>query len=106
MQIKNIKEYKIKLREKFRSIRLGYSPEQKEKLDNDIIGRLLRTYQYKNANTILCYVSTPLEVDTHLLIKKALESGKRVAVPRCKPETTTMEFYYINSFENTYKQNS
>lgn len=103
MQIKNIKEYKIKLRDKFKAIRLGYSPEQKAKLDNDIIGRLMRTYQYKNASTILCYVSTPLEVDTRLLIKKALDDGKRVAVPKCKPETTTMDFYLITSFEDLEK---
>ena len=103
MQIKNIREYKIKLREKFKAIRLNYSPEQKAKLDNDIIERLMRTYQYKNASTILCYVSTPLEVDTHLLIKKALEDGKRVAVPKCKPETTTMDFYLINSFDDLEK---
>ena len=103
MQIKNIREYKIKLREKFKAIRLNYSPEQKAKLDNDIIERLMRTYQYKNASTILCYVSTPLEVDTRLLIKKALEDGKRVAVPKCKPETTTMDFYLINSFDDLEK---
>ena len=103
MQIKNIREYKIKLREKFKAIRFGYSPEQKAKLDNDIIERLMRTYQYKNTSTILCYVSTPLEVDTRLLIKRALEEGKRVAVPRCKPETTTMDFYLINSFDDLEK---
>lgn len=103
MQIKNIREYKIKLRVKFKAIRFGYSPEQKAKLDNDIIERLMRTYQYKNTSTILCYVSTPLEVDTRLLIKRALEEGKRVAVPRCKPETTTMDFYLINSFDDLEK---
>ena len=103
MQIKNIKEYKIKLREKFKAIRMNYFPEQKAKLDNDIIGRLTRTYQYKNADIILCYVSTPLEVDTHALIKRALEDGKKVAVPKCKPETTTMDFYFINSFDDLEK---
>ena len=103
MQIKNIREYKIKLREKFRAIRLGYSMEKKEKLDKDIIERLMRTYQYKNAKTILCYVSTPLEVDTRFLIEKSLKDGKRVAVPKCKPETTTMDFYLINSFDDLEK---
>ena len=103
MQIKNIREYKIKLREKFKAIRLAYSSEQKAKLDTDIIQRFMRTYQYKNASTILCYVSTPLEVDTHMLIKRALEDGKKVAVPRCKPETTTMDFYLINGFDDLEK---
>ena len=100
MQIKNIREYKIKLREKFKAIRTGYAPEQKAKLDNDITERLMRTFQYKNAETVLCYVSTPIEVDTLLLIKKSLENGKRVAVPKCRPETTTMDFYLIKGFED------
>lgn len=103
MQIKNIREYKIKLREKFKAVRFGYTAEQKAKLDNDIVARLMRTYQYKNAETILCYVSTPLEVDTRLLIEKALEDGKKVAVPKCRPETTTMEFYLINGFDDLEK---
>ena len=103
MQIKNIREYKIKLREKFKAIRFGYTPEQKNKLDGDIVSRLMRTYQYKNAETILCYVSTPVEVDTRFLIAKALEDGKKVAVPKCRPETTTMDFYLINGFDDLEK---
>ena len=103
MQVNNIREYKISLREKYKVIRLGYSPEQKEKLDSDIISRFMRTYQYKNTDTILCYVSTHMEVDTHFLIKKALEEGKKVAVPKCRPESVSMDFYYINSFEDLEK---
>ena len=103
MQIKNIREYKIGLREKFKAIRNAYTHEQKAKLDSDIIERLMRTYQYKNAETVLCYVSTPIEVNTHLLIEKALESGKKVAVPKCRPETTAMDFYLINGFDDLEK---
>lgn len=103
MQINNIREYKISLRQKYKAIRLNYTSERKEKLDFDIISRLVRTYQYKNADTILCYVSTPLEVDTHFLIKTALAEGKRVAVPKCNPESISMDFYFINSFDDLEK---
>ena len=103
MQVNNIREYKISLRDRYKAIRLNYTPEQKEKLDLDITFRLMRTYQYKNADVILCYVSTPLEVDTHYFIKKALEDGKKVAVPKCRPENVSMDFYFINGFDDLEK---
>ena len=46
---------------------------------------------------LLIYVSTPIEVDTFRIIRQAWEDGKRVAVPRCVPDTRNMEFYYIDS---------
>lgn len=103
MQIKNIREYKISLRKRYKDMRLGYSTEHKKQLDEAIINRLMRTYQYKNADTLLCYVSTSIEVDTHYLILKSLESGKKVAVPKCNPDNVSMDFYFINGFDDLEK---
>ncbi len=47
----------------------------------------------------MTYVSTPIEVDTLEIIRRALADGKRVAVPRCVPGTRDMEFYWINGVE-------
>ena len=38
--------------------------------------------EYKEADTILCYAACKGEADTWILIEKALEMGKRVALPR------------------------
>ena len=40
------------------------------------------------------------EVDTRLIIEAAWAQGKEVAVPKCNPETRTMDFRLIKSFED------
>ncbi len=99
MQIKNIKEEKIKLRSDCRKIRQDYSPEKKQALDRSILRRVVGLYQYRSARTLLTYVSKSIEVDTFGLIERAWRDGKRVAVPRCVEGTCLMEFYYITSLD-------
>ena len=66
----------------------------------------MKLYDYKKRNLILTYVSTDIEVDTKSIIKNALESGKRTAVPRCIPGTREIEFYIVTSFENDLSEGS
>ena len=54
-----------------------------ETSDKKIFQNLLKIPQYKKAETIFCFVSTPGEVDTREIIKNALSNNKRVCVPRC-----------------------
>ena len=49
---------------------------------------------------IFTYLSKPIEVDTFGLVRAAWANRKRVAVPKCIPETTQMEFYYITSMDD------
>ena len=53
--------------------------------------------EYQQAELVLTYVSTAIEVDTRALIERALADGKRVAVPRCTPGKIDMKFYLIGS---------
>ena len=53
--------------------------------DAQITERLLESREYRGAERLFVYVSMPREPDTHVLITHALESGKRVYVPRCLP---------------------
>ncbi len=46
-----------------------------------IIDTLKQTDEYKNAHTIMCFVSFEDEVETHQFIKDALADGKKVYVP-------------------------
>ena len=96
----DIREYKRKLRDKYKTIRKNLSKEEKNALDNEIKDRVCRLRQYKKADTLLCYVSTPIEVNTIPLILQAFKDGKRVAVPRCIDNTREMEFYYITSLDD------
>ena len=95
----DIREYKTKLRLKYRQIRTDMPPEVKAAKDAAILERLTKTNYYKNAKTVLAYVSTPIEVDTRALIRRCWEDGKTIAVPRCVDNSRNMFFYEINSFE-------
>lgn len=83
----------------FRTRRQSVADDERQALDSNILTRLTRLNQYKNARQVLAYVSVHDEVDTRALIEKAIRDGKRVAVPRCVPNTRQMEFYYINSID-------
>ncbi len=99
MQIRNIKEEKKRLREHFKSLRRGYSKEEKRELDSSVLRRVTGLYQYRDADTVLTYVSKELETDTIMLIEKAWSDGKRVAVPKCIDGTRLMAFYYITGMD-------
>lgn len=94
----DIRPLKQRLRERAKEYRLSMPEEEKKRADSKITERLLNMWSYRDASLILIYVSTAIEVDTRGIISKALEAGKRVAVPLCDAKNRTMSFRYINSF--------
>lgn len=100
MPIEDIRKLKMRLRAQFRAIREEMDPAVREEADRDIADTVRKLWQYRVSRQILVYVSTPIEVDTHRIISQALADGKRVAVPRCVPDTRNMEFYYIDSLDD------
>ena len=100
MPLTDIRPVKAALREKYRGIRTAMTVEEKTSCDTAIAQQVRRLWQYEKNNTLLVYVSTPIEVNTHGIITQALKDGKRVAVPRCVEGTRNMEFYYIHSLED------
>ena len=96
----DIRQYKIELRNSIKEERRNMDSDEKQKLDNGITRNVFRLYQYRSAKTVLVYVSTAIEVDTFKIIEGAWRDGKRVAVPRCIPETRLMDFHYITSFDD------
>lgn len=94
--MKNIRELKSVLRQKYRAIRSSMTEEEKEVCSRKILARLTSLYQYRNAAVIITYVSKNPEVDTWQLIQRAFSDGKKVAVPKCR-ERHEMDFYLITS---------
>ena len=95
----DIRKYKIELREKSRQRRKQLNPAEKRAMDASIAEQVRRLYQYRAADVIMVYVSTPIEVDTLQIIENAFRDKKKVAVPRCIPKTRQMEFHYITSID-------
>jgi 5-formyltetrahydrofolate cyclo-ligase len=96
----DIRQYKTELRDLIKDERRNLSAEEKAKLDSGVTRNVSRLYQYRSAKTVLVYVSTAIEVDTFKIIENAWADGKKVAVPRCIPNTRKMEFHYITSFDD------
>ena len=97
MSVIDIRPIKSELRQKYRGLRQAMPQEIKMQKDEAIAAQVRRLWQYQRNAVLLIYVSTAIEVDTFRIIRQAIADGKRVAVPRCVPDSRNMEFYYIDS---------
>lgn len=95
----DIRPIKKKMRAEIKEKRAGMPEALKASYDRKICNKLLNLWSVRERETFLCYVSTPIEVDTLAFINSLLSAGKRVAVPRCIDGKSEMNFYYINSLE-------
>lgn len=103
MYVKNIREIKKGLRAKSRQFRERLDPQRKADMNAAIRSRLFSMREFREADVVLTYVSKEIEVDTVEIIRAVLEQGKRVAVPRCIPDTFRMEFFEIESLQELEK---
>ncbi len=99
MAVRDIRREKNAIRGEMKALRRGFSFEEKERRDQEILKRFLRLSAYERAEWIFPFVSTAIEVDTLALIRRSLGDGKRVAVPRCTPGKVEMFFYEICSLD-------
>ncbi len=99
MPLNDIRPVKTELRDKYRRLRQEMPREIRQKADDTIAQNVRRLWQYKSNDILLSYVSTSIEVDTRRIIAQAIADGKKVAVPRCIPDSRLMEFYFIHSIE-------
>lgn len=95
----NLKYEKERLRNECRELRTAFSVKQKKQYDKEIFRKLISLYQYRDSSLILTYVSKGIEVDTFMLIERALSDGKQVAVPKCVAGTRNMDFYFITGID-------
>ena len=74
------------------------SINNKEEKDTSILNALINQDFYKNAKTVMVYISYNSEVDTHALIKKMLLDGKTLAAPKCitKSEMEARTFFGLS----------
>lgn len=77
------KEEKQALRATMRRLEQQLSPAYREKADRAIAAHLLAMQEYEAAETVFCFVSTRLEIDTFPILRHALETGKKLCVPLC-----------------------
>ncbi len=95
----NIKAEKEKLRSAFKAERKSIPKKEREDMDRRLLRNLRTLAEVRHCTTVLTYVSTPDELDTKALINGMLDKGRKVAVPRCIPDSRNMSFHYINSLD-------
>lgn len=89
------------LRQKYRNIRSASKSCSK---DRCIFESLTALSVFRCADTVYLYYSSGSEVDTTALIDFCLESGKKVALPKCIDESGNMEFYLISDRKTSVTQ--
>lgn len=94
-----IRKQKNEIREKYKALRQNILPDVKAEMDKKICDTFASLATYRYASVLLMYAPKSDEVDIMPLVNKALLDGKKVAFPRCKPETSDMDYYFISSVD-------
>lgn len=102
MSMTDVRSAKMSLRRQYRAIRQQMPLDTRRLADTRIAEQIVTLQQYKDSAAILTYVSTDIEVDTWGIIRRALEDGKQVAVPRCIDVMGLMAFYRITSVDELH----
>jgi 5-formyltetrahydrofolate cyclo-ligase len=101
--LNSIRERKKEIRkEQLRRLR-DQGPSLREERSRKIQEKLLSSEEFRAAGTVMTYVSLPTEVNTYYFIEKALERGKRVAVPYIEPNDQTIIASELAAIENLEK---
>lgn len=89
-----IRTQKSEMREKYLAIRKEIPEEQKKALDSKILDRLFASITYRHSTDVLLYASIKNEVDTWIIMDRAISDGKKVAFPCCNADNT-MTYRYV-----------
>ncbi len=66
----------------------------------------LKSKEYAEAKVIFAYMAMSDEVDLSLVIKKALQDKKQVALPRMAENSNDMDFYFIDSLKDSFSDDN
>ncbi len=64
-----------------------------------IAQKLFKDPLWQSAHTIGITISSPPEVDTYQIIRKAWDEGKRIVIPKCLPKDRKMDFRVLDRFD-------
>ncbi|GEM_PF-121646 len=101
----SIAQKKKKKREEFLQRRNDLSDGEYRKASAAIARTVFDQPEYREARVIHCYVSMNdrKEVETHALIKRMIQEGKKAVVPRVDFENRSMEHLHLTSFDRLEK---
>jgi len=92
-----LKFEKARIREAMLAQRLDVPEELRREADAAMVNRFLHLVSFRFAEVILLYAPIKAEPNVLLCCDAALKAGKRLAFPRCHPETSTMTYGIVSS---------
>ena len=98
-----IRKRKNDIHEKYKALRAAIPADIKVSMDEKICSIFTSLATYRYASVLLMYAPKSDEVNIFPIAEKALADGKKVAFPRCIPETHDMEYHYITSLDQLKK---
>ena len=114
-QFEDVKDQKRFLRKRAKAFLKDYCSDKElmKECSLSAFKSVTESPEYKKAPVILAFMAMKDELNIEMIIKKALSDGKKVALPRMRPdsekEKSLMDFYYIEKLEqvsddeNAYK---
>ena len=99
-KIVDIRPIKKQMRSSCKEARRSMDKTVKANFDKKIQNKLLNLFSVREADIVLTYVSTNIEVKTLDFIEMLLKQGKSVAVPKCLNDKGDMDFFIINSLDD------
>lgn len=94
-----IAEEKKELRRRVRAQERELSPRYKEQSAAAIAALVCALPDYRDADTVFCFVGTAREIDTRAILNDALKRGKRLCLPLCTAEPGIMELRAVESLD-------
>ena len=103
--IKPIADSTASLRAHFRAARRALSQEQQESASRSVAQHLTSSAAFHHAESIAFYLAADGELDLHVLIDRALESGKRCFLPVADPDDLSLRFFAYHGNESELVKN-
>ena len=93
---------KTELRQQLKTCLLGIQQQQRQDKSQKACKHLFSMEQFRQAGTVMLYLSLPYEIDTSEAILNCWQSGKTVAVPKISWEQRHMIPVKINSLDTAF----
>lgn len=94
---------KTETRERIARAVSGLTLEQRSDYSRAALRRLLDMPQYREAGMVMAFISMDDEVQTRRLMEDALDSGKRVAVPKVNTAERVMEAHEVTGLDDDFR---
>ena len=96
----DIKSEKKIIRKKIKELFKKLESDDFDRKSEAVLKKIINLPEWKNAETVVVFLSLPDEIKTDNIISRALAEGKKTAVPRI--ENSDLIFHYIRSPDSDF----